>query len=98
MRRLLVGLLFATIVSLIFGCSAKVGERCDGFFANGCDYPGMCVEADDRSVCAVSCEVHTEMELMGQKYCETEGWQMVEVTAELGSVSGAMGCYCVPPP
>jgi hypothetical protein len=76
-------------------CEAQPGERCDGFFTNTCAYPGMCVELEDRSVCAVSCDRRFGGEDPGP-YCADPAHEMVEVTAELGSTSGAMGCYCVP--
>jgi hypothetical protein len=60
----------------------------------------MCVDVGDRSVCAVSCETDMNGERTGQiggKYCAEASQQMVEVTAQMGSATGAMGCYCVPP-
>lgn len=89
-------LLSIVFVFLLSGCEAKVGERCDSFFKNQCAYPGMCVSTDDAKVCAVGCASSMEIANLGQKYCKDPTYKMVDVTATMGSQSGAMGCYCIP--
>ena len=91
------GILFAVAWGLLLaGCQAAPGERCDQFFKNTCAYPGLCVDTGDAKVCAVYCETRMSGDDMGQKYCKDPAHDKVEVTAKQGSVSGAMGCYCVP--
>jgi len=92
MNRILGLLALAAIAFLAIGCQGELGERCDGFFQNTCRSPATCIELDDRAVCATGCN-----SWMGEYSCDDETWEMVDVTAQMGSASAAMGCFCVPP-
>lgn len=81
-----------SLVALL-GCEAKAGERCDGFFSNGCKAPATCVTDGDKAVCGVTCDTHLTGEKAGQKYCKDPAFQPVEVQVEGG---GSMGCHCIP--
>lgn len=59
LRRLIPVAALLALISLTAGCQAELGERCDGFFSNGCRSPASCVETESGSYCAGSCSMGT---------------------------------------
>lgn len=83
-------LLTATIF-LFAGCSeAEFGERCDGFFSNGCSGLNSCVELEEGAVCTKTC---TPCNGMNEGRCGCADDYSCEMTSYDGLASGS---YCIP--
>lgn len=89
--------LFLFALALVLGAceGEKPGDRCDGFFANGCKGDMTCFDTGNQKVCAKSCDYGGSCE--DKAGCCAAGFECHNTTAVGAGMppGGAMmGGYC----